>query len=66
MLSDKYRALGFEITGFGECSSVLRYVQKPIFVFNAGSKLDEDFLSHICEVYLKVSQTRKDLSCIKA
>ena len=66
MLSEKYSALGFEITRFGEFSSVLRYDQKPIFIFNANSRLDEDFLTHICDVYLKISRTRKDLSCIKA
>jgi hypothetical protein len=66
MLSEKYSAMGFEITKYGEFSSVLRYDQAPIFVFNAKSELDDDFLTHICDVYLKISQTRKNLSCIKA
>ncbi len=66
MLSDKYSAMGFEVTKFGEFSSVLRYDQKPIFIFNANSEMDESFLSHICDVYMKISRTHKDLSCIKA
>jgi hypothetical protein len=64
MLPDKYADLGFEITKFGASSRVLRFEQKPIFVFNASSNCDETFLTRICDTYLKVSGRRKDLVSI--
>lgn len=55
MLPDKYEDLGFEITKFGASSKVLRFEQKPIFVFSSNSSFDETFLTRICETYLKIS-----------
>jgi hypothetical protein len=66
MVPVKYAKLGFEITKFGTNSRVLRFDQKPVFVFDANNNLDNKFLEHICDVYLQVSSKRKDLSCIKA
>ncbi len=65
MIPEKYANLGFEITNFGKNSKVLRYEQKPVFVFNTRTDIDVKFLTHICETYLKVSDKRKNLACIK-
>jgi hypothetical protein len=62
----KYADLGFEITKFGAQSSALRFDQKPIFIFEANSPIDVEFLTHICDTYLKISEKRRDLSCIGA
>jgi hypothetical protein len=64
MVPEKYSNLGFEITKFGANSKVLRFDQKPIFVFNANAGIDAEFLAHICDTYLKISERRKNLSCI--
>ncbi len=66
MLPEKYVDLGFEITKFGARSSVLRCHCKPVFVFDSKSNVDVKMLIHICDNYLKISQKRIDLSCIKA
>jgi len=63
MVPEKYTALGFEITKFGTDSKVLRFEQKPVFVFNSKSNIDENFLAHICDTYLKLTEKRKNLSC---
>lgn len=65
MVPDKYADLGFEITKFGAQSSVLRFDHKPVFVFDSKSNVDVGFLTHICDVYLKISEKRKNLTCIK-
>lgn len=64
MLPGKYVDLGFEITKFGSHSSALRFDHKPIFVFNSNTNIGGDFLQHICDTYLKISEKRKNLSCI--
>jgi hypothetical protein len=65
MVPGKYADLGFEITKFGANSKVLRFDQKPIFVFNANTIIDTEFLTSICDTYLKISERRKNLTCIK-
>jgi hypothetical protein len=65
MVPGKYADLGFEITKFGANSKVLRFDQKPIFVFNANTNIDVYFLSHICDTYLNLHERRKNLTCIK-
>jgi hypothetical protein len=65
MVTQKYTDLGFDITEFGAKSKVLRFEQKPIFVFNACTNLDAVFLAHICETYLKISEKRKTPVCIR-
>jgi hypothetical protein len=66
MVPEKYTRLGFKIAKFGAHSLVLKLGDIPIFVFNSGSPVDTIFITHICETYLKLSEKRKDLSCIKA
>ncbi len=66
MLPERYVELGFGITKFGASSSVLRFNCKPIFVFNSKSNIDVKMLTHICDSYLKISQKRTNLSCIKS
>jgi hypothetical protein len=66
MVPQKYIDLGFEITRFGAQSKVLRYGQKPVFVFNTNSDIDPDFLICICDTYLRIAEKRKNLSCIRA
>ncbi len=65
MVPKKYADLGFEITKFGAQSSVLRFNQKPVFVFDSKSNIDGEFLTQICEIYLRLSEKRKNLTCIK-
>jgi hypothetical protein len=65
MVPDRYAGLGFEITKFGANSKVLRYDQKPIFVFNPNSDIDEEFLTHICDTYLKICERRKNSLSLK-
>ena len=62
MVPKKYADLGFELTRFGANSKILRFDHKPIFVFNANTKIDMKFLTHICETYLKICEKRKDPS----
>jgi hypothetical protein len=64
MVPKKFADLGFEITPFGASSLVLRFDHKPIFVFNTRADIDIDFLTHICETYLKICDKRKNLTCI--
>ncbi len=66
MVPKKYIDLGFEITRFGAQSKALRFEQKPVFVFNTESDIDADFLTHICDTYLRIAEKRKNLSCIRA
>jgi hypothetical protein len=63
MIPLKYEELGFEITKFGVSSSVLRYDRKPIFIFDAHTNIDSEFLVHICDTYLKIARKRKGLNC---
>ena len=56
----KYADRGFNITKFGTGSKVLRFNQKPIFVFNAKESLDYELLTRICESYLKICGKRKN------
>ncbi len=64
MIPEKYANLGFELTNFGKNSKVLRFAQKPVFVFNSKADIDVKFLTHICETYLKVSDRRKKMASI--
>jgi hypothetical protein len=66
MVPEKYIRMGFEIVKFGAHSKVLRFNHKPIFVFEANANIDLPFLTHICETYLKITEKRGALSCIKA
>ena len=66
MVPDKYAALGFEVTKFGSQSLALRFENKPIFIFESNLVIDEVFFRSICDTYLKLTQKRKNLSCIKA
>jgi hypothetical protein len=59
MISQKYADLGFEITKFGVNSRVLRFGRTPVFVFNSNTDIDADFLSHICDTYLKIREKRQ-------
>ncbi len=65
MVPKKYADLGFEITKFGAKSQALKYEQKPIFVFDAHANLDSTFLEHICEIYLRICEKRKELVSIR-
>ena len=65
MVPVKYADLGFEITKFGVNSKVLRFDQKPIFVFDFNTIIDVEFLTSICETYLKIHEKSKNLSCIR-
>jgi hypothetical protein len=60
MVQSKYADIGFEITKFGANSKVLRFKQKPIFVFNSNTNIDGEFLTSICETYLNISEKRKN------
>jgi hypothetical protein len=66
MVPSKYSALGFEISKFGLHSKALRFHEKPIFIFNENSPIDDKLVTHICATYLKIAEKRGDLSCIKA
>jgi hypothetical protein len=65
MVPEKYADLGFEITKFGANSKALRFGQKAIFVFDSKTNIDTEFLTRICDIYLKVNEKRKkkNLSC---
>jgi len=65
MLPEKYLDQGFEITKFGAQSSVLRFKSKPVFVYSSKSNIDGKMLTHICDTYLKISEKRMNLTCIK-
>jgi hypothetical protein len=66
MVPEKYAHLGFEITKFGANSKVLRFEQKPVFVFNSGTNIDMAFLGNICDTYLKINEKRKNSVGIKS
>lgn len=66
MVSQKYVDLGFHITKFGKNSMALRFNEKPVFVFNIDSPVDEKFLSQICDIYLKISEKRNNEIPIKS
>jgi hypothetical protein len=66
MVSEKYAAMGFNIAKFGLHSSVLKFEEKPIFVFESAVNIDEQYFNSICKTYLKLTSKRKELSCIKA
>jgi hypothetical protein len=61
----KYADLGFEITKFGANSRVLRFNQKPVFVFSSNTNIDPNFLSHICDTYLKINEKSKSQIFLK-
>jgi len=65
MIPVKYSQAGFDIADFGSKSRALRFDGKPIFVFNAGSNPEPDFISHICETYLHICGKRKEAVCLK-
>ena len=60
MVPEKYADLGFTITKFGIGSSALKFNNKPIFIFN--SRIDQKFLARICDIYLKISKTKRNLN----
>lgn len=66
MVPERYADLGFEITKFGINSKVLKFNKKPIFVFSANMNTDAKFLTSICDTYLKISEKRNNLSCIRS
>jgi hypothetical protein len=66
MVPQKYAFLGFDIAKFGAHSKALRFNFKPIFVFSSDAKIDVQFMEQICDTYLKISEKRKDLTCIKS
>jgi hypothetical protein len=66
MVPEKYTRLGFEIVKFGAHSKALQFKHKPVFVFNSDANIDLPFLTHICDTYLRISEKRSTLSCIKA
>jgi hypothetical protein len=59
MVPEKYADLGFEITGFGARSKALKFDEKPVFIFKSNSAIDEEFLTHICDIHLKITEKRK-------
>jgi hypothetical protein len=65
MVPEKYANLGFEITKYGANSKVLRFDRKPIFVFEPKTNIDVEFLTHICDTYLKITERRKNSIGIK-
>lgn len=65
MIPGKYTKLGFDIVSFGAKSKTLRFEGKPIFVFNADSNLETDFINHICETYMHICDKRKSPVCLK-
>jgi hypothetical protein len=65
MVPVKYSNLGFDIANFGARSKVLRFSQKPIFVFNTDSPMDGEFISHICASYLSICEKRKSTVSLK-
>jgi hypothetical protein len=66
MVSQKHADLGFNISKFGKNSMALRFNQKPVFVFNIDSPVDEKFLSQICEIYLTISEKRNNRAPVKS
>jgi hypothetical protein len=60
MVPKKYAELGFEISRFGAKSQALKFDEKPIFVFDANANLDNGFVEHICDIYLKICEKRKE------
>jgi hypothetical protein len=60
MVPQKFTDLGFDIAGFGAKSKVLRFENKPIFVFNANSRMDDSFITQICTTYLQIRDKRKN------
>jgi hypothetical protein len=59
MVPKKYAVLGFDIAKFGANSKALRFKGKPIFVFGSNINIEIDFLTRICETYLKIYEKRK-------
>jgi hypothetical protein len=55
----KYADLGFEVAGLGGKSKILRFCQKPIFVFSSSTSISAEFLARICEMYLKIYERGK-------
>jgi hypothetical protein len=66
MVPEKYAHLGFQVTKFGANSKVLRFEQKPVFVFNSGINIDIPFLENICDTYLKINEKRKNSAGIRS
>jgi hypothetical protein len=58
MVPGKYADLGFEITKFGANSKALKFNQKPVFIFNSNTNIDVEFLTRICDTYLKINKKR--------
>ncbi len=65
MIPEKYAAIGFEVTKFGANSKVIRYHSRPVFVFDSQAVPDTALVESICSIYLKLTEIRKNLSCIK-
>jgi hypothetical protein len=65
MVRGKYVDLGFEITKFGIRSSAISFNSKPIFVFDSDINIDDELVQAICDTYLKISENRANLTCIR-
>jgi hypothetical protein len=59
-------AIAMKESKFGKYSMALRFNQKPVFVFNLDSPVDEKFLSQICEIYLTISEKRNNRAPVKS
>jgi hypothetical protein len=56
----KYIEEGFKLSGFGNKSLALKHHEKIIFVFYSDLDLKNDFVSRLCESYLKLAKTAID------
>jgi hypothetical protein len=65
MVPQKFSSLGFDITKFGANARALRFENKPIFVFSADSRMDENFITQICTTYLQIRDKRKEAVSLK-
>jgi hypothetical protein len=61
ILPQKYANLGFTVSQFGNRSLALRRQDKIIFVFDLAMniRVEDDFVSRLCDVYLKHANAEK-------
>ena len=53
-LPQEYINLGFTMAKFGEKSLALKHREKTIFVFGSSLDLRDDFISRLCDNYMKL------------